>query len=235
MMARLPLSHELPEATLVHGFWEPGRLLAEQRDAVIVGTLSGEAYLKARYGDPWYARYDGAKPLIVGHHNYLQSNQPLVYQDRVFGLDTGCCYGGALTGLLLPGFRLVSVPSRGNHWLALRLAYPTAAPPPADLAPDWGDDSLALLERLREWARAEHARVWARIQAHVRDEPGFERLSARLLARLYAEQVGQRPEVPLLHLARRGELTLERMRAALRTPAEARLVAEGLGLVHGEE
>jgi len=92
---------ELPEAILVHGFWEPGRSLAEQLDTVAVGTMSGEHHLRRSYPEPWYAGYDGEKPLIVGHHDYLQNGQPLVYQDQVFGLDTGCCTGGALTGLIL--------------------------------------------------------------------------------------------------------------------------------------
>ena len=31
-------------------------------------------------------------------------------------IDTGCCDGKALTGLLLPEFRLVSAPAQRNHW-----------------------------------------------------------------------------------------------------------------------
>ncbi len=227
MMAGFPSRLELDDAILVHGFWEPGRPLAEQRENVVVGTLSGDAYLKARYGQPWYAHYDGPKPLIVGHHNYLQSDQPLVYRERVFGLDTGCCYGGALTGLLLPSFRLVSVPSRGNHWLALRQAFPLPPPPPPAARPQWTATDERLLERLREWVAAEDARVWAALSQDV----DFAWLSVRQQGRVYAEHVGQRPEAPLLHLARRGELTVERMQAALRTPEVARALAKGLGLL----
>lgn len=122
-LATLPRHLELPEAIVVHGFWEPGVPLAEQRDTVVVGTLSGEAYLTERYGQPWYAHYDGPRPLIVGHHDYRHDGTPLIYRDRVYGLDTGCCYGGRLTGLLLPEFRIVSVPARGNHWQELQRQF----------------------------------------------------------------------------------------------------------------
>jgi serine/threonine protein phosphatase 1 len=107
---------ELPEALVVHGFWEPGVSLEQQRDSVVVGTLSGEHYLRKRYNAPWYELYDGPKPLIVGHIDYRQDGQPLVYRDRVFCIDTGCCHGRQLTGLVLPQFRLVSVPARADYW-----------------------------------------------------------------------------------------------------------------------
>jgi serine/threonine protein phosphatase 1 len=115
-MNTLPRHHELPEALVVHGFWEPGVPLERQRDTVLIGTLSGEQYLQRRYDRPWYELYDGAKPLVVGHRDYRQDGLPLVYRDRVFGLDTGCYRGGRLTGLLLPAFRFVSVPARADHW-----------------------------------------------------------------------------------------------------------------------
>ncbi len=125
-MASLPTYLELPEADLVHGFFEPGVPLAEQRDTVIVGATSGENYLLATFEQPWYVLYDGTKPLIVGHRNYLGLTTPLLYppqQPRIYALDTSCVYGGALTGLILPDFRLISVPSRANHWENLQRDY----------------------------------------------------------------------------------------------------------------
>jgi serine/threonine protein phosphatase 1 len=115
-LATLPRHRELPDALVVHGFWEPGVPLERQRDTVVTGTLSGEGYLTRRLDRPWYELYDGPKPLIVGHRDYHGDGRPLVHRDRVFGLDTGCCHGGRLTGLLLPEFRLVSVPARADHW-----------------------------------------------------------------------------------------------------------------------
>lgn len=122
-MAALPWSIELPEALLLHGFMEPGIPLDQQRDTVVIGTLSGEYYLKKRYERPWYELYEGTKPLIVGHHDYLGNGQPLVHQDKVFCIDTGCCHGKALTGLLLPEFRIISVPSRKDYWSEVSRAF----------------------------------------------------------------------------------------------------------------
>jgi serine/threonine protein phosphatase 1 len=122
-MDSFPRYLELADALLVHGLYEPGIPLTEQKETVVVGTLTGEAYLREHYPWPWYEHYDGTKPLIVGHRDYAGKMQPLIYRDRVYGIDTRCCYGGSLTGLLLPDFKLISVPSRGDHWLALQQQY----------------------------------------------------------------------------------------------------------------
>ncbi len=122
-MSDLPLYMDLPDALLVHGFYEPGVILEDQRETVLVGTMSGEEYLRKRFSWPWYERYDGEKPLIMGHRDYTDKMQVLNYRDRVWGIDTRCVYGGTLTGLFLPDFKLISVPSRGDHWSDLQREY----------------------------------------------------------------------------------------------------------------
>lgn len=125
-MRSLPVYLELPEADLVHGFFEPGVPLAQQRDTVMVGATSGASYLLERFDQPWYTLYDGDKPLVVGHRNYLGLTLPLLYPSgapRVYALDTSCVYGGALTGLLLPEFRPIRVLSRANYWADLQDEY----------------------------------------------------------------------------------------------------------------
>jgi serine/threonine protein phosphatase 1 len=129
--AALPLYRELPEALVVHGFWEPGVPLEGQRATVLAGTLSGEAHLRENYGRPWYELYDGPGPLVVGHRDYRRDGGPFVWRDRVFGLDTGCVHGGRLTGLVLPAWRFVSVPARADHWLAVRARFAPPAGPTA--------------------------------------------------------------------------------------------------------
>lgn len=128
----MPRFRELDEAIVVHAGLEPGVALGEQRESVLVGTMSGERYLERTYGRPWYELYDGAKPVIVGHLDYQKDGQPLVYRDRVWAIDTGCFAGGRLTAVLLPEFRLISVPSRRDYWSELRKRY---AHLPAPLEP----------------------------------------------------------------------------------------------------
>jgi serine/threonine protein phosphatase 1 len=120
LMATFPHFLELPEAILVHAFFEPGVPLAAQRDNVIVGTLSGDAYLKQHYDRPWYELYDDSKPIIVGHHDYRNTGEPFIHEGRVYAIDTSCCRGKRLTGLLLPDFKVLSVPSRRDYWKAAR-------------------------------------------------------------------------------------------------------------------
>ena len=115
-LATLARHRQPPGALVVHAFWEPGVPLDQQRDTVLIGTLSGDHYLKKTYAQPWYELYDGSKPLVVGHLDYRHDGEPLVWRDRVYCIDTGCCHGGRLTGLLLPEFRIISVPARADHW-----------------------------------------------------------------------------------------------------------------------
>ncbi len=56
---------------------------------------------------PWYAHYQGGRTVMFGHW----ARRGLVRQNRVRGLDSGCVYGGALTGLWWPDDRIVQVPS----------------------------------------------------------------------------------------------------------------------------
>jgi len=112
----LPLFLELPEADVMHGCIDPGAPLSAQRPETLLGTMMAELLLRQRYPAPWYDLYDGPKPVIAGHHDYSREGRPLVIRDRVFLIDTGCCYGRALTGILLPEFRFVSVASRRNYW-----------------------------------------------------------------------------------------------------------------------
>jgi len=123
-MNELPIYLDLPQAILVHGYFEPGLPCEQQNPSVVCGTMGGERHLLTNYDRPWYELYDGGKPIVVGHKNYSGTSQPFVYQDRVFGLDTSCVLGKALTGLLLPSFQFVSVPSRGNLWLQVSRNYP---------------------------------------------------------------------------------------------------------------
>jgi serine/threonine protein phosphatase 1 len=103
-MSILPLSIELPDALLIHGYFEPGIASEFQNPMILCGTMGGQKILRERYDRPWYELYNADKPIIVGHENYTNSDQPFVYRDKVFGLDTNCVTGKDLTGILLPSF-----------------------------------------------------------------------------------------------------------------------------------
>lgn len=228
----LPRFLELPEAILVHGFWEPGLSVAEQREVVIVGTMTGELYLRERYVRPWYELYNGEKPLIVGHLDYLGTGQPLIYQDRVFGLDTGCCCGSSLTGLILPEWKFVSVRSQTNHWQQVKAEFKSI---PRERAPEppviWDETDMAVLNLICVHFLREHEQMLTQLRARA----AFDTLSEHEQARMYAEQIGSTPLARFLHLARRGELAPERLRRIFRKPDQARGFAVHHGLLSADE
>ena len=61
---------------------------------------------------PWYERYLDPRLIVFGH---WVRRAPVVRPNAI-GLDTGCVYGGALTALVLPERRLVSVPARRTYF-----------------------------------------------------------------------------------------------------------------------
>ncbi len=119
-MRDLPHVLDLDDALLVHAFLEPRVPLEQQDERVLLGTLGGQRYLQRQYARPWWELYEGTKPVIVGHHDYAGNGEPSGYRDRVFGIDTGCCSGRRLTGLLLPEFRFIQVNSRKDYWSEAR-------------------------------------------------------------------------------------------------------------------
>lgn len=112
----LPLYLELEFALLLHGFLDPDVPLEDQTQPVLLGVTSAEKRLHEAYDDLWYTYYEGDKPVIVGHRDYSDAQELFVYDDTVYGIDTRCVYGGSLTGVLLPEFKLFSVPARRDHW-----------------------------------------------------------------------------------------------------------------------
>jgi hypothetical protein len=215
-MSELPLYLDLPDALVVHGYFEGGLPLLQQRATVLCGTMGGDKYLRAQYDRPWYELYDGEKPLLVGHHNYSNTDQPFIYQDRVFGLDTDCVTGKALTGLLLPSFKFLSVPSRANYWAQIQRAYPETKAPsmPTSKAIEWSAEDE---ERLLHLIGAIIQRVNT-ILLELHSEPKFANLPAREQAKLFSARVGTGAYGALLHLARLNQLNSTSARKILKSP-----------------
>lgn len=215
-MSELPLYLDLPDALVVHGYFEPGLPLSQQRAPVLCGTMGGDKHLRTEYDRPWYELYDGEKPLLVGHHNYSNTDQPFIYQDRVFGLDTDCVTGTALTGLLLPSFKFLSVPSRANYWVQIQRAYPETKAPstPTSKAIEW---SAKDEERLLHLIGAIIQRANT-ILLELHFEPGFASLPTREQAKLFSAKVGTGAYGALLHLARLNQLNSESAHKVLKSP-----------------
>ncbi len=232
-MESLPLYLELPEAILVHGYLEPGIPLEGQRERVLCGTMGGDHHLRTNYDRPWYELWDGEKPVIVGHMDYLRTGEPFIYQDRIFGLDTGCAHGRSLTGLILPDFRLISVQSRGDHWSALRTRYRMEKTTIAaeikkkkDFSEPWDEGSERSLDLILEFVQTESDRLLTELES----TPGFQQLTSRQQAKAYAEMVSEFPTEALFHLARLGKLSQERARRILREAEQVEIMMEQLGL-----
>jgi serine/threonine protein phosphatase 1 len=229
-METFPIYLELPEAILVHGCLEPGVPLEEQRVTVVCGTMSGERYLAEQYDWPWYELYRGEKPVIFAHYDFLRSGKPFIYQDRLFGLDTSCVHGGRLTGLLLPGFTFVSVPSRSDHWSQIRQilraqrTWEVVKNKPSPSTTPWDEASEQALADLLIYVQKENERILVQLQA----DPEFTGLRPRQQAKAYAALVRGSPIERLLHLARTDELDVERARRALGFPEQVWAVASKL-------
>ena len=113
----LPLYIEIPEhdTIVVHAGLVPGVPLAEQRreDLLHMRTLRPDGTGSSRQGDgePWAARWRGPQRVVFGH----DAMRGLQRWPRAVGLDTGCCYGGRLSGLLLPDNRVISERARSAY------------------------------------------------------------------------------------------------------------------------
>jgi hypothetical protein len=88
---------------VVHGGFDPAESLEWQTRA----TLTNLRRLPGT-GRPWYESYTDKRLAVFGHW----ARRAPVVRDNAIGLDTGCVYGEALTALVLPERRLVSVRAR---------------------------------------------------------------------------------------------------------------------------
>jgi hypothetical protein len=180
--------------------------------------MGGDKILRERYDRPWYELYDGDKPVIVGHNNYNGTEQPFVYNDMVFGLDTDCVHGKPLTGLLLPAFRFVSVPSRGNLWAQVRRTYQRPHALSQKPVFSWSaQDDLFLMQLIEKVRQANDA-----LLALLQSTPDFSELTPRLQAKLYAAraEAGKGKLANLMQLARLNKLDLDTGRKILKDPGE---------------
>ncbi len=108
----LQLSVEAHRTLVVHAGVVPGvPLESQQRDHLLnLRSISpaGEPSKRIEDGEPWGSLWKGPEHVVFGH----DAVRGLQRHPFATGLDTGCVYGKALTALVLPERRLVSVPAR---------------------------------------------------------------------------------------------------------------------------
>lgn len=99
------------ETVVLHAGAVPGVPLERQDPEHLITlrsiTADGEPTKKID-GTPWAALWRGPERIIFGH----DAVRGLQQYPLATGLDTGCVYGGRLTGIVLPERRLVSVPAK---------------------------------------------------------------------------------------------------------------------------
>jgi len=79
---------------------------------------------------PWAKAWKGPASVVYGHRVHALAaprwDEP-VPGVRCVGIDTGCCYGGRLTALVLPSLEIVQVPARSAYADLGPLPRPAAA------------------------------------------------------------------------------------------------------------
>ncbi len=116
-LADLPMWIELTEhdALVVHAGLIPDLPLEEQDPYDLMNMRSvlddGTGSRSYDDGTPWAELWPGPRLVVFGH----DAVRGLQTRPHAIGLDTGCVYGGWLTGLWLPERDLVSVPTRAAY------------------------------------------------------------------------------------------------------------------------
>lgn len=104
----LPYLIDLGTHLVVHAGVRPGVPLDRQMAVDFTELRTMGANPSRRQGIPWYAIYRGEKIALFGHWPGPKARRGR----RAIGLDTGCVYGGRLTGYVIESDEFVSVPAR---------------------------------------------------------------------------------------------------------------------------
>ena len=107
----LPYMIELPNHLIVHAGIRPGVPLDEQMASDLTEIRTMGADPTRRKGTAWYEIYRGPKTILFGHWPKKKPKRA----PFAIGLDTGCVYGGHLTGYIIESDEFVSVPARDTY------------------------------------------------------------------------------------------------------------------------
>ena len=107
----LPYMIELRNHLIVHAGIRPGVPLNEQMASDLTEIRTMGADPTRRKGTAWYEIYRGPKTILFGHWPKKKPKRA----PFAIGLDTGCVYGGNLTGYIIEADEFVSVPARDTY------------------------------------------------------------------------------------------------------------------------
>jgi hypothetical protein len=118
-------------------------------------------------------------------------------------------------------------PSRADYWREMRNAFRPVKQERELIV--WDEEDVQVLALMRDHIAREHERI----VGQLRQETALDELSSREQGKVYAEFVSTRPapQTFFLHLARRGELTIEKLRRVLQNPDRARKIAADWGVI----
>lgn len=102
LIEQLPLKLDLDEhaVRVVHAGVVPGLPWEAQEPRLVthIRSIGADGTPSERHGTLWGTRYEGPPHVVFGHN----ARRDVQLHAHATGLDTGCVYGGALTGLVLP-------------------------------------------------------------------------------------------------------------------------------------
>jgi hypothetical protein len=108
----LPFTVNLGSHLVVHAGVRPGVPLRRQMASDLTELRTMGANPSRRKGVPWYDVYRGKRIVLFGH---WPAKAPRLAPFAI-GLDTGCVYGGRLTGYIIESNQFVSVPARRKYF-----------------------------------------------------------------------------------------------------------------------
>ena len=111
----LPFYIEEEDFLVVHAGLVPGEhpQYSDPNLLMNIRTWDGQGNdIRSEFNPAWYSHYKDTKLVIYGHW----ANQGLKVRKNTIGLDTGCVYGHKLSGILLPGRRILQIPALRNYY-----------------------------------------------------------------------------------------------------------------------
>jgi serine/threonine protein phosphatase 1 len=227
----LPYYYETDRAIFVHAAVEDGIPIATQQEAVLCGCTAGEKHLAKRYGSTYWSQlYTGTKPVIYCHH--VVGDSPQIVEGKVYGIDTGACHGGRLTGLILPDFEIVQIQAVQDYWQQELVKWQL----PVMMAKPWGSykwekisaichefrnsPNLELVAFLAEKERWTKELIALAPLAILKVEQKLAELIANYGSDGFKQQARCFAYAALLYKANAGNLTTEFFQQTLPTPAK---------------